>query len=73
MKEIPPLSCRISVKGKKKTLKIEARVSFHSEAGGAGLLGDCREKSSTIVKVGDYHRANQPLSQGIVVFLNRMH
>lgn len=60
MKEIPPLSCRITVlKVEKRTLKREARVSFHSESGGVTM--------DTIVRVGDFHRAHQPLSQEIVV------
>lgn len=33
-----------SAQEKKKTLKREARVSFHSEAGGAGLMGDHGKK-----------------------------
>lgn len=45
MKEIPPFPGRITaLKVENRTLKREARASFHSEAGRAGLLSDHGEK-----------------------------
>lgn len=64
MREIPLLQDK-SDKGEKR-LKREVRVSFPSGAGGVGLFEWPWTKSSAIVRVGDFHRANQPLSQGIV-------
>lgn len=67
MKEIPPFPCRITVlKVEKRTLRREAGVSFHSEAAGAGLLSDHGEKLHNCESGCFFHRANQPLSQGIL-------